>query len=69
MYANGHGVPQDYVTAHMWFSLSAAQDDGDAAKNRDVIAQRMTPAQIAEAQKLAREWTPKPNAYQFSDMH
>jgi uncharacterized protein len=39
------------------------------AKNRDVIAQRMTPAQIAEAQKLAREWTPKPNAYQLSDMH
>jgi hypothetical protein len=69
MYASGHGVPQDYVTAHMWFSLSAAQDDGDATKNRDVIAQRMTPAQIAEAQKLAREWTPKPNAHQLSDMH
>ena len=31
MYASGYGVPQDYVTAHMWFSLSAAQDD-DAAK-------------------------------------
>jgi TPR repeat protein len=30
LYASGHGVPQDYVTAHMWFNLSAAQDDDDA---------------------------------------
>ena len=69
MYASGHGVPQDYVTAHMWFDLSAAQDDDDAAKNRDVIAQRMTPAQIAAAQKLTREWKPKPYGHQLSDMH
>jgi TPR repeat protein len=69
MYVSGHGVPQDYVTAHMWFNLSAAQDDDDAAKNRDVIAQRMTLAQIAEAQKLAREWRPKPHGHQLSDMH
>ena len=59
MYANGEGVPQDYVRAHMWFNLSAAQGDQDAAKNRDDVAKRMTPAQIAEAQKLAREWQPK----------
>jgi TPR repeat protein len=69
MYASGHGVPQDYVTTHMWFSLSAAEDDDDAAKNRDVIAQRMTLAQIAEAQKLAREWRSKPHGHQLSDMH
>ena len=30
-----------------------------AAENRDLIATKMTPAQIAEAQKLAREWKPK----------
>ena len=52
-------MPQDYVRAHMWFNLSAAQGNQDAAKNRDNIAKRMTPAQIAEAQKLAREWQPK----------
>jgi TPR repeat protein len=69
MYASGRGVPQDYVAAHMWFSLSAAQDDDDAAKNRDIIAQRMTLAQIAEAQRLAREWRPKPDQRQLSDMH
>ena len=59
MYANGQGVPQDYVRAHMWFNLSAAQGDQNAARDRDDIAKLMTPAQIAEAQKLAREWQPK----------
>jgi TPR repeat protein len=56
MYADGQGVPQDYVNAHMWFNLAAAQGDQDALKNRELVEQRMTPAQIAEAQKLAREW-------------
>jgi hypothetical protein len=52
------GVLQDYVRAHMWFNLSAAQGYQDAVKNRDMVALRMTPSQIAEAQKLAREWKP-----------
>jgi TPR repeat protein len=60
MYAQGHGVPQDYVIAHMWLNLSAAQGYEDAVKNRDVVAHLMTSEQIAEAQKLAREWKPKP---------
>ena len=55
-YDNGLGVPQDKVRAYMWFSLSAAQGREGAAALRDLIARRMTPAQIAEAQKLAREW-------------
>ena len=58
MYFEGHGVPLDYVRAHMWFNLSAAQGMSLAPKNRDIVAKRMTPAQIAEAQKLAREWLP-----------
>ena len=66
MYAKGHGVPQDYVQAHMWSNLAAsrypaseAESRDKAVKNRDIIASKMTPAQIAEAQKLAREWKPK----------
>jgi uncharacterized protein len=59
-YASGQGVPQNDVMAHMWFNLSAAQGSHDAARNLDTIEQIMTPAQIAEAQKLAREWRPKP---------
>ena len=57
-YDNGLGVPQDKVRAYMWFNLSAAQGREGAAAFRDLIARRMTPAQIAEAQKLAREWKP-----------
>jgi len=60
LYVSGRGVPKDYVVAYMWFSLSAAQGDHDSAIQRDLVAKLMTPAQIAEAQKLAREWKPKP---------
>ena len=59
MYFRGWGVPQDDVQAHMWLNLAGTQGDEKAAKNRDNVAERMTPAQIAEAQKLAREWKPK----------
>ena len=64
MYANGRGVPQDYALAHMWFNLAASRATtawlGPAAvKGRDEVAAMMTPAQIAEAQRMAREWKPK----------
>ena len=56
MYHRGDGVPQDYVQAHMWWNLAAAQGDEDAIGNRDIIAGQMMPSQIEEAQRLAREW-------------
>jgi uncharacterized protein len=55
MYENGEGVRQDYVLAHMWFNLAASQGF-PAAPNRERVATRMSSPQIAEAQKLAREW-------------
>jgi TPR repeat protein len=62
MYANGRGVPQNDVQAHMWFNLAAsrapASERDEAIKMRNVAASDMTPAQIAEAQRLAREWKP-----------
>ena len=58
MYRDGLGVPQDYVRAHMWFNL-AASHGVLGHKDRDELAAKMTPAQIAEAQRLAREWKPK----------
>jgi uncharacterized protein len=60
MYAQGHGVPQDDVLAHMWFNLAAAIGEKSAVTDRDKAAAQMTPAQVAEAQKLAREWKPTP---------
>jgi len=59
MYATGKGVPQDYVHAHMWVNLAASKGVPGAAKTRDAIASFMTPAQLAEAQRLAREWKPR----------
>ena len=59
MYDNGYGVPQDYVQAHMWFNLGATQGNKRALENRDIAAERMTPTQLAEAQRLAREWMAK----------
>ena len=61
MYEFGRGVPQDFAQAHMWFNLAGAGGDADAAKMRDAVASKMTPDQIAEAQRLARQWKPKAN--------
>ena len=64
MHGNGQGVPEDYVQAHMWYNLAAfryppGEDRDEVVEVRDIAAERMTPAQISEAQKLAREWRPK----------
>ena len=57
---NGEGVPQDDVQAHMWFNLAASRYTGEdrerAVEARDRVAGLMIPTQIAEAQRLAREW-------------
>lgn len=58
-YADGRGVEQDFVQAHRWYNLAASQGHEDAAKVRDELAELMTPEQIADAQRLAREWRPK----------
>jgi hypothetical protein len=62
MYADGRSLPQDYVQAYMWFNLAAsgasdANIRGTAVKARDTLGAKMTPTQIAEAQRLATEWT------------
>jgi hypothetical protein len=64
MYMMGQGVPPDDVRAHMWLNLSMT--DGATTEwfektvggLRDTVAQRMSSEQIAEAEKLAREWKP-----------
>lgn len=57
-YYEGKGVHQNYVSAHKWWNLAASRGNREAAKNRDKVAQQMTPEQIAEAQELATEWVP-----------
>jgi uncharacterized protein len=76
MYASGRGTAQDYVRALMWFTLAVAFGDtkspdeagvnllgtskSTAVEQRDRLLPLMTSAQIAEAEKLAREWRPHP---------
>ena len=64
IYHEGQGVPQDYVQAHMWYSLAASrlppgENRDKAVNNRNAVAALMTPAQVAEAQRLAGEWKPR----------
>ena len=59
MYRDGKGVPQDYVRAYMWLALAAQSNEPAASWARDDVARLMTPAQIAEARKLAGDWKPE----------
>jgi uncharacterized protein len=56
MYSVGRSVPVDYVTAHKWFNLSAMQGNRDAARLRQEVAEQMSAADIAMAQRAARAW-------------
>ena len=60
MYETGEGVPPSYVQAHMWHNLVASRTSGEqresAVEARDRVAGLMIPTQIAEAQRLTREW-------------
>ena len=56
MYSSGRSVPIDYVTAHKWFNLAAMRGNKDAIRLRREIAAEMSEAEIAAAQRAARDW-------------
>lgn len=56
LYSTGQGVPLDHIAAHKWFNLAAMAGNPTAREWRKEIAGEMTPDQIAEAQRQAREW-------------
>ncbi len=57
MYYQGQVISRDYIQAHTWFNFAAMRGNANAVKGRDLIAGRMTPAQIATAQRMARKQT------------
>ena len=59
MYAAGLGIGRDVVRAYMWFNLAVANGDDTAIKSRDDLARKMSAAQIAEAQRMTRDWRSK----------
>lgn len=56
LYATGREVEADLVVAHKWFNLAAMGGNGSALALRMELAREMSAVQIAEAQRLAREW-------------
>ena len=58
LHVQGLGVLQDYVQAHVWFNLAASRGEAAALDEREAVAAKMTPEQVARAQKLAAAWRP-----------
>ena len=58
LYVRGLGVPQSFVEGHTWLNLAASRGEMAALEERDALAAKMTPAQIAAAQERAAAWQP-----------
>ena len=58
LYANGTGVPEAVVQAYKWYNLAAASGNTIAVKNKNIVAEKMTKEQIAEAQRLSTAFKP-----------
>lgn len=56
MYATGRSVPVDLVAAHKWFNIAALRGNREAVRLRQEIAVDMTSAEVASAQRAARDW-------------
>ena len=50
---SGRGVAQDPVRAYMWVNIAVANGSHEALKERDVMAKKMTPKQMEQAEELA----------------
>jgi uncharacterized protein len=58
-YEEGGGVAKDWVESYRWLLLAASQGDEDAKKNMTELESKLTPEQIAQGQKRAREFKPR----------
>ena len=56
MYAAGRSVPADLVSAHKWFNLAAMRGNAEAIRLRRELAEEMSDAEVAAAQRAARDW-------------
>jgi TPR repeat protein len=56
MYASGRSVEPDLVTAHKWFNIAVVRGYREACERRAELAQEMSSAEIAAAQREARLW-------------
>lgn len=59
MYASGEGVKRDYIQAYKWLDVCAAKGNAGCSSQRDQLTRKLKPSQIAEAQRLATEFSPR----------
>jgi hypothetical protein len=62
LYGAGKGLKRDYVQAYKWMNICAAKGNGGCLTQRDLLAKKLKPAQIVEAQRLASQFQPQPEA-------
>ena len=63
-YHEGKGVAKDVVVAYMWVNLAATSGNENARKLRELLEKEMTVEQLSEAQRLSRDWKPRPHLNQ-----
>ncbi len=62
MYGSGQGVKRDYVQAYKWLNICAAKGNGGCVAQRDLLAKKLKPGQVAEGQRLATDFKPQKEA-------
>ncbi|MDB4665165.1 sel1 repeat family protein, partial [Verrucomicrobia bacterium] len=55
-FQDGNGVMKDYVSAHAWYNLASANGEELGSKYRESVSEKMSSDQVAQAQRLAKEW-------------
>ncbi|NQZ22024.1 MAG: sel1 repeat family protein [Colwellia sp.] len=66
MYFKGEGVPQYYKKAYSWFALAAMDGHKKALKNRDIVADKLSPSGLEQAQEEAEKLNDKINSQYIS---
>ncbi|ODT76727.1 MAG: hypothetical protein ABS69_09210 [Nitrosomonadales bacterium SCN 54-20] len=56
IYRNGYGLPTDHVQSYVWLNLAAAAGVQQAMAARDEVMRALSSKQLAQAQKISREW-------------
>jgi TPR repeat protein len=59
MYGSGQGVKRDLVQAYKWLNICAAKGNSGCVTQRDLIAKKLKPGQVAEGQRLATDFKPQ----------
>lgn len=68
LYARGLGTSQDFARAYHWLAIAAQQGDEDAARKRDDVGRRLSPADLARAKAGVESWQAAPAAVSANEV-